>query len=1263
MFYRIGLGLLLSGLFSITALAQNATITGTVVQLGEPLGFATVILGQNGAVVTGTQTTEDGAFRFSGLDAGTYSIIIQFPGANDTLNGIDVAGNQTIPLGKIDVEAGFELIVTDKLVNADETVMGQTFDADVIRTNAARDVTSIAVTTAGVASNDNNSGFSIRGGRESNGSTQIFVDGVRVIGSSTVSQAAIGNVEVITGGTPPWYGDLTSGAINISTRSAPAEHSIGAEFVTSRFTDPYNYNLVALNLTGPLLKAIDSTGEVPFEYSKLSYLVAAEYQYVEDADPPAEGIVALSDGDLENLRNNPAAIAPGTEQNFTGPNFVSAANFVNDDQITTRDLKRNNVTEAIRANMRLDYKLNQNTTLRFGGFYNRTLDDQWSFNRALFAPDANEQFEDNLDRGYLRFQQTFNVRDENNRNSLIKDIFYNVQVEYTMRQNESKNAEFGDDFFRYGHVGTFNNQSAQTYNIVSPGDAGYNPEIGQSYYQTSGVIDTAFYFDGSNSSNPIMANYNQFIYDYFADNPRDLRGLVNTAFIPPFQFFQPIETYTIVNANDLLNRGGILNGFTTPFNNTAAMNVYSLWEAPGNNSQRYVKRQDELYRATGQANITLGPEDFEHNIKIGFEADQRFERVYFVNAPSLWIRGRQLLNNHLSEFSDDPADITYVPFGGTFLAQSPAVYNAANQSTFDLRLRQSLGLAPDNTTFLNIDALGPDQLDIEMFSADELIQLGNNNGTIDYYGYSYTGDLAGDTEDGAFFTDVENRPRDAYAPTYLAGYIHDKFQLDRIFLSLGVRVDRFDANQLVLKDPYVLAPTFSAGETAQLLGEELPGIVGDDWIAYVDDALDPNEIVGYRFEDTWYDVNGTETSPQAIARLSNGETRPHLRQDSLSLDAMSDYEPVVNVMPRLSFSFPINDRANFFAHYDVLTQRPRSANILNIRDYVALEQVVGEVTNANLQPERTIDYEVGLSQTLDPDGNIALTISAYYREFRDMVQVVRVANAYPKTYDTFENLDFSTVKGFTFDLTTRRLGIFRMNTAYTLQFAEGTGSSFTSSRTALNGVEGFTVLRTLLPLSFDQRHTIAGNIDIRWIDRPGAPGKKGPRIGNIYPLRNFGASLTFNLASGRPYTRNSLPNLAEVQFGVNSTSQVDGTAFGSRLPFNFRADLRLDKDFYLKFGGRNEEGTLENTRESKSLYFNVYAAILNVLDIRNVVGVYANTGEPDNSGILESAVGQQTVQNVALDQDAFVDQFRAKEQNPNNFSLPRQIRLGITLNF
>ena len=160
----------------------------------------------------------------------------------------------------------------------------------------------------------------------------------------------------------------------------------------------------------------------------------------------------------------------------------------------------------------------------------------------------------------------------------------------------------------------------------------------------------------------------------------------------------------------------------------------------------------------------------------------------------------------------------------------------------------------------------------------------------------------------------------------------------------------------------------------------------------------------------------------------------------------------------------------------------------------------------------------------------------------------------------------------------------------------------------------------------------------------------------IYPLKNFGVNLTGYIGSGTPFTRNSVA-IPSVQSGVNLVNQIDGTPNGARRPWQFRTDLRADKSFVFGAGKKKEDGSV-----SRGFDFNVYITVLNLFDTRNVVSVYRFTGLPEDDGYLESGSGQQDIV-TQIDPNSFVDQYRLRLQNPNNFSLPRRIRLGVLMNF
>lgn len=473
-------------------------------------------------------------------------------------------------------------------------------------------------------------------------------------------------------------------------------------------------------------------------------------------------------------------------------------------------------------------------------------------------------------------------------------------------------------------------------------------------------------------------------------------------------------------------------------------------------------------------------------------------------------------------------------------------------------------------------------------------------------------------------------------------------------------MDRFDANQPVLKDNFSLYPTFSAAEAASgnlaFPSFTLPGGVGGDWVPYVDDALNPSEIIGYRNGESWFDANGSPVSSNVIAAASGGKPKPYVQEEEVSINSFKDYEPQTVFMPRISFSFPISDVALFFAHYDVLAQRPgqllpTQGSLLagQISDYAFLEnRPTVEVNNPNLRPEITVDYEAGFKQKIGQ--RMALNVSAFYREFRDQIRFRRFANAFPFSYDTYDNLDFSTVKGFVFSFDMRRTKNTQLRMGYTLSFADGTGSSFTSARNVVNFLEGVGVLRVPLPLDIDQRHRFSGVLDYRF-----GGSNLGPALSfgdkTVHPLKNFGANMTFQMGSGTPFSRNSVV-VPAVAGGINIVNQIQGTPNGFRKPWQFRADLRLDKTFQLNTG----------TKGAKLYDMNLYLLVLNLFDTENVVNVYRFTGLPDDDGFLESDQGVQTTL-TQIDPQSYVDLYGTRVNNPNNFSLPRRIRLGLLFNF
>jgi hypothetical protein len=401
--------------------------------------------------------------------------------------------------------------------------------------------------------------------------------------------------------------------------------------------------------------------------------------------------------------------------------------------------------------------------------------------------------------------------------------------------------------------------------------------------------------------------------------------------------------------------------------------------------------------------------------------------------------------------------------------------------------------------------------------------------------------------------------------------------------------------------------------------------------------------------NTWYFADGTQANDGNVV-FGGGVITP-LLQDTINGDeillpgfnpdySFVDYTPQVNWLPRLAFSFPISEDANFFAHYDILVQRPPSNWQVTPLDYTYFYTPNRTPdNNANLLPEKVVDYEVGFQQKLNQ--NSAIKFSAYYREQRDMIQS-RLIQYVPVIgrYETYANIDFGTVKGFTWQYDMRRSLNTEIRLAYTLQFADATGSGANSQR----GLTRFGNLRSLFPLDFDERHNIAAIFDYRYDE-----GKRynGPRIGGKDILSNFGVNVQATAASGRPYTATIRPE----RFG--GSGKV-GAINANRLPWRFNADLRVDKTFNLAKAGKNP------------LNLNIYLRVANLLNRKNILGVYTATGSPTDDGYLATSEGQSILNGITAqgaNQQAYLDAYSWTVRNPNNFTLPRRIYVGASFEF
>ncbi len=1264
------------------ARAQNGDISGKVKdENGEGVPFANVVLVDAKGVATGRGTTTDfdGNYSINPLTPGHYNLQISYVGyAAQIIQGVVVSSEKStfidVKLKPSSQELKAVEIISYKvpLIDPGNTSATNVVSSTEIANMSTKNVSDIAATTAGVFQNDAGGALNIRGGREDG--TQYYVDGVKVIGTPSIPASSIEQLQVITGGVPAKYGDLSGGIVNITSKGPSSQINGSVEVQTTQGLDAYGYNLVNASLEGPLWKEKKSKKTI------LGFFTAFEYQHQKDAQPSAIGLWQVRPSLLDSLRANPLSKTAGAQ------GFTLAANNVTMADMYNQQVRPNMAETDFRGNARIDIRPADNVTLSFGGSVSDVESKQFVYGYSLFNYDNNPT-DQSLDyRVYGRLthniqskQSEEDVKDgKKKKSSAFQNAFYTIQVDYEKYKQHYQGAG-GTNPFNYGYIGKFNTKTAPVFGYDTFGIAG---KTYQGWKQI-GIQDTAVAFTAS-KINPNSTAYTQEYYNLLGAQTNPDGSL---------------EVYNGNNANftstltDISGHQGLTNGSRSNFVNNIWYNSGRAYGAYGNsplssdpslpgggNSDQYHVRLEGAFDILKPGAASRN----KHSFEFGIEYEQRIERNYQMFpllGNGLYSLARSLVNLQLQDY--DRNNPIFRINGQNYSYNDPnrpnfyltdtilfnPVYEAGKQKYFDKQLRSALGLAQNSLTLLDVDNLSPNFLNLKMFSPDELIGQSAGSQYVTYRGYDVYGNvLTTQPSFNDFFTQKDangnyTRLIPAYRPIYTDAYISDRFFFKDLAFNVGVRFDRFDANQEELIDPYSLYPIKTVAEMPTLNGNPLthPADIGSNYAVYVDNKDAATAVVGYRNGNTWYDRYGNlVASGSAIAAASSiGTIQPALKNPHEDItgstfdpnQSFQQYKPSIIVMPRLQFSFSLTDKALFFAHYDILAQRPNSQQVaVDPTQYYFFANNTGVFNNPALTPSKTIDYELGFKQRVS--NTAAFTISAFYREFRDQIQIQKITNSYPNDYITYGNIDFGTTKGFTLDFDMRRTGNFSLKANYTMQFADGTGSDPTTQLTLINA--NSPNLRSISPLNYDSRHLINVNLTYSY-----GVGKdyNGPTIKNVQILSDAGISFQVSARSGTPYTAQE--NVTPQALQSSSSRSIGlGSINGSRLPWYFRVNMRVWKNFDFVAGKKKEK----KDGNGRPLSLQIYLQIQNLLNTQNVLTVYRYTGTASSDGYLNDPGSLSAIQS-ALNPRAFKDQYAVFINNPSNYALPRRIYLGGIFTF
>lgn len=311
--------------------------------------------------------------------------------------------------------------------------------------------------------------------------------------------------------------------------------------------------------------------------------------------------------------------------------------------------------------------------------------------------------------------------------------------------------------------------------------------------------------------------------------------------------------------------------------------------------------------------------------------------------------------------------------------------------------------------------------------------------------------------------------------------------------------------------------------------------------------------------------------------------------------------PEYQVSPRFGLGFPITDRGVLHLSYGHFFQVPQFDFLYLNPSYNINVTDAFQVGNPNLRSERTVAYELGLQQQLSDD--IGLYLTVYYKDVRNLIgtEIFDIGNG--NKYSQYVNRDYGNTRGFIVSLVKRPTAGVGLTLDYTYQIAKGNASDPNSVFLDNLTTPPRESQKQLAPLDWDRRHSLNATATLS------LPS-------------DLTVTLIGRLGSGLPYT----PAFQNQRTGLLNSENRPSTA---------TLDLYVNKNMNL-FG----------------LTFTLFSKVYNLLDTRNELDVFTDTGRASYS-LEANFSGRPRGINT-------IEEFYTR---PDFYSPPRQVIVGFSVEF
>ncbi len=252
------------------------------------------------------------------------------------------------------------------------------------------------------------------------------------------------------------------------------------------------------------------------------------------------------------------------------------------------------------------------------------------------------------------------------------------------------------------------------------------------------------------------------------------------------------------------------------------------------------------------------------------------------------------------------------------------------------------------------------------------------------------------------------------------------------------------------------------------------------------------------------------------------------------------------ISPRIAISYPVTDRDNLFFNYGHFSQWP---TYYYVYTHVAsgVEDLFGNLGNINLDPQITIQYELGARHSFTD--NLAGDVTVFVRDIFNYPTSERFTVQYydpvegskEASYFLYRNSDYARSRGAELSFRKRRGRYFSGGLNYTYSIATGKSSDPNAQRELFVGGATGEVEQQEGFLWWNRPQRLSANFDFR------VRSMKGPRLLGLQLPGHWGFNCYYNLSSGRAYTKQDM------------TGQTDSEDYAYNGPVEQSFNMKLQK--------------------------------------------------------------------------------------------------------